>query len=84
MAYVKEKAVRYDRATYVRASPWANTGGTAVQRSVTTLRLGDRDRAMCRQAAELDVREDEGGTTAGHAPEFPCRHGGRHFDEFSG
>jgi len=76
--------VRYDPATYVHASPWANTGGTAVQRSVTTLRLGDREGAMSRQAAELDVWEDEGGTTAGHAPELPCRHGGRHFDEFSG
>jgi hypothetical protein len=76
--------VRYDPATYVRASPSANTDGSAVQRSVTTLRLGDRDGARSRQAAELDVWEDEGGTTASQAPESPCRHGGRHFDEFSG
>ena len=76
--------MRYDPATYVRAAPWADTRGSAVQRPVTTLRLGDREGAMSRQAAELDVWEDEGGTTAGHAPELPCRHGGRHFDEFSG
>ena len=72
--------MRYDPATYVRALPWENMGGTAVQRPVTALRLGDRDGAMSRQAAELDVWEDEGGTTAGHALEFPSRH----FDELSG
>jgi hypothetical protein len=44
----------------------------------------DRDEAASRQAAELDVWEDEGGTIAGHMPEFPRRHAERHFDEFSG
>jgi len=76
--------MRYDPATYVPAAPWANTGGTAVQRSVSTLRLGDRDAAMSSQAAELDDWEDEGGAPATHTPEFPRRQGGRHFDEFSG
>ena len=76
--------MRYDPATHAHASPWAKTGGTAVQRSVSTSRLADRDGAMSRQAAELDAWEDEGGTTAGYAPEFPCRRVGRHFDEFSG
>ena len=42
------------------------------------------DGAMSRDAAELDVWEDEGGTAAGHALELPCRHVGRHFDELSG
>jgi len=59
-------------------------GGTSVQRFVSTARLADRDRAISRQADELDVWEDEGGTTAGHSLDFPCRHVGPHFDEFSG
>jgi hypothetical protein len=74
--------MRYDPAANVRTAPWANTGRGALHRPVSTLRLGDRDWAMSRQAAELDVWEDEGGRTAGDAPGFPCR--GRHFDEFSG
>jgi hypothetical protein len=76
--------MRYDPATYVRAPPWANTGGQARHQPVSILRLGDRDEAMSPQDAELDVWEDEGGTTAGHAPEIPSRHAGRHFDEFEG
>jgi hypothetical protein len=76
--------MRYDPAANVSSLPRANMGSHALQRPVSTLRLGDRDGAMSRQAAELDVWEDEGGTTAGHAPELPCRHVGRHFDEFSG
>jgi hypothetical protein len=76
--------MRYDPATNVRVSPWANTAGTALHRPVSTLRLGDRDEATSRQAAELDVWEDEGGTTAGHAPEFSRRQAERPFDEFSG
>jgi hypothetical protein len=76
--------MRYDPATYVRAPPWANTGDQALHRPVSILRLGDRDGAVSRQAAELDVWEDEGGTTAGDAPEVPRGNVGRHFDEFSG
>jgi hypothetical protein len=45
------------------------------------VREEDRDRAMSRQAVELDVWEDEGGTAAGHVPEFPSRHTGRKLDE---
>jgi hypothetical protein len=44
----------------------------------------DRDEAASRQAEELDVWEDEGGTIAAHAPELPRRHAQRHFDELSG
>jgi hypothetical protein len=76
--------MRYDPATNVRPSAWANTGGNALHLPVSTLRRGDRDGAMSRQAAELNAWEDEGGTTAGHAPELPSRYVGRHFDEFSG
>ena len=75
--------MRYDPATYVRAAPWANTAAHARQQPVT-LRLGDRDAAMRSEAAALDDWEDEGGTTEAHAPEFPCRHVGRRFDEFAG
>jgi hypothetical protein len=74
----------YDPATYVRAPPGANTGSHGRQRPVSTVLLGDPDGAMSRQAAELDDWEDEGGATAAHAPESPCRPLGRHFDEFSG
>ena len=76
--------MRYDPATGVRSSPCANTGGNALHRPVSTMRPLDRDEAASRQVAELDVWEDEGGTIAGHVPEFPRRHAVRHFDEFSG
>ena len=76
--------MRYDPATYVRAAPWANTVGPAAHRPVNTLRPGDPDGAMGRQAAELDVWEDEGGGTAGEALEVLRASMGRHFDEFSG
>jgi hypothetical protein len=76
--------MRYDPAANVSSLPRANPGGNALHLPVSTLRIGDRDGAMSRQAAELDVWEDEGGTTADRALEFPCRHVGRHFDEFSG
>jgi hypothetical protein len=76
--------MRYDPATYARAPPWENTGAHARHQPVSTLRLRDRDRAMSRQTAELDVWEDEGGTTAGDAPEVPRGSVGRHFDEFAG
>jgi hypothetical protein len=76
--------MRYDPAANVSSLPRANTGRHALHLPVSTLRMGDREGVMSRQAAELDVWEDEGGTTAGHAPEFPSRHMGRHFDEFSG
>ncbi len=77
--------MRYDPATYVRAPPWANRGGGhARHQPVSTVQLAVPDRAISRQAAELDVWEDEGGTTAGEAPEVPRAKPGRHFDEFSG
>jgi hypothetical protein len=76
--------MRYDPATSVRSSLRANTGGKALHRPVSTMRPRDLDEVMSRQTAELDVWEDEGGTIAGHAPEFPRRHAERHFDEFSG
>jgi hypothetical protein len=76
--------MRYDPATDVPVAPWANTGTDARHQPVSTLRLGDRDAPMSNQAAELDDWEGEGGATAAHAPEFPRRHWGRHFDEFSG
>jgi hypothetical protein len=44
----------------------------------------DRNEVARRQAVELDVWEDEGGTSAGQAPEFPRHHAEWHFDEFSG
>jgi hypothetical protein len=48
------------------------------------MRPPDRHEAAIRQAAELDVWEDEGGTIAAHEPELPRRRAQRHFDEFSG
>jgi hypothetical protein len=75
--------MRYDPAAYVRVPPWAHRGGHA-RGPVGILRPGDRDGAASRQAAELDVWEDEGGATAGDAPEIPRANVGRHFDEFSG
>jgi hypothetical protein len=70
--------MRYDPAAN------ANTGGHVLHPPVSTLRTGDRGGAMSRQADELDVWEDEGGTTAGPAPEFRRSHAERPFDEFSG
>jgi hypothetical protein len=80
--------MRYDPATYARVLPWANASGHARDRPVSILRPGDRDGAASHQADELDVWEDEGGATAGDAPEVPRanvgRRLGRHFDELSG
>jgi hypothetical protein len=76
--------MRYDHAVGVRSTPFVNPGGNALHRPASTMRLGDRDEAASRQAAELDVWEDEGGTIAGQAPEFPRGHAKQHFDEFSG
>jgi hypothetical protein len=73
--------MRYDPATN---APSANTSGSALHRPVSTMRPPDRHEAAIRQAAELDVWEDEGGTIAAHEPELPRRHAQRHFDEFSG
>jgi hypothetical protein len=70
--------MRYDSAAN------ANRGGHVPHPPVSTVRLGDRDGAMSRQAAELDVWEDEGGTTAGPAPAFRRGRVRRHFDELSG
>jgi hypothetical protein len=76
--------MRYDPAKSVSSSPGVNTGGGALHRPVSTMRPLDRDEAARRQGVELDVWEDEGGTVAGHASEFPGRYPKRHFDEFSG
>ena len=76
--------MRYDPATSVRSAPLANTGGSALSRPVSSMRPLDRDDAAGRQAAELDVWEDEGGAISGHASEFQGRHAKRHFDELSG
>jgi hypothetical protein len=73
--------MRYDPATN---APSANTSGGALHRPVSTMRPPDRHEAAIRQAAELDVWEDEGGTIVAHEPEFRRRHTQRHFDEFSG
>ena len=74
--------MRYDPATSV---PFANTSDSALHRTVsTTMRRPEHDEAASRQAAELDVWEDEGGTIAAHGPELPRRPAQRHFDEFSG
>jgi hypothetical protein len=66
--------MRYHPATDVRSSTCANTGDNALHRPIS-MRPGDRDEAMRRQAAEFDVWEDEGGATAGEPPEFPNRRG---------
>jgi hypothetical protein len=50
----------------------------------TPVRSENRDEERSHQPAEFDVWEDEGGTPAGHPPEFPSRHAKRHFDELSG
>ena len=76
--------MRYQPPTNERASPWAARAGSAVPRPVSTLRLGDRAEAASRQSAELDIWEDEGGTTVGRVLEFPGRHAKQNFDEFSG
>ena len=76
--------MRYDPASYVRAPPWANTGGHGRDQPVSTAPPEKPDGAMSRHAAELDDWEDEGGATAGHPPESPCRSAARHFDEFPG
>jgi hypothetical protein len=76
--------MRYDPATYVRAPPWANTGGHAQHQPVSIVLPADLDGRMSRQGQELDDWEEEGGATAGQARESPCRPVGRHFDEFSG
>jgi hypothetical protein len=76
--------MRYDPATSVCSSPGANTGVGALHRHVSTMRPLDRNEVARRQAVELDVWEDEGGTSADQAPEFPRRHAEWHFDEFSG
>lgn len=61
--------MRYEPVGSERAAPWATTAGTLLRRFVSTVFLVDRAEARNRQAAELDVWEDEGGTTAGRAPE---------------
>jgi len=66
--------MRYDPATYARAAGWANALSPAAHQPISASRLGDRDEAMRREAAELDVWEDEDGTTSGHPPEFSRRH----------
>jgi len=76
--------MRYDPAESVCSSPRINTGGGALHRPVSTMRPLGRDEAARRQGVEFDVWEDEGGTVASHASEFPPRHAKRHFDEFSG
>jgi len=48
------------------------------------MRPGKGEEATSHQAAELDVWEDEGGTTSGRPRELPRQHAERHFDEFSG
>jgi hypothetical protein len=73
--------MRYDPATSV---PSANTSDSALHRAVSAMRPPDRDEMRSRQAAELDIWEDEGGTIAAHGPELPRRPAQRHFDEFSG
>jgi hypothetical protein len=65
--------MRYDPATYAHAARWANTLSPAAHQPISASRLGDRDGAMRREAAELDVWEDEDGTSSGHAPEFSRR-----------
>ena len=75
--------MRYDPATYVRAPPGATTGSHGRQRPVSPATQGDPDGTMSGEAVELDDWEDEGGATASHEPESPCRSVGRHFDEFS-
>ena len=73
--------MRYDPATN---APSANTSGSALHRPVSSMRLPDCHEAAIRQAAELDVWEDEGSTIAAHDPELPRLRTPRHFDEFSG
>jgi hypothetical protein len=49
----------------------------------TPMQPGSRQEAASHEAAELDVWEDEGGTTLGRPPEVPRPHAGRQFDEFA-
>ena len=76
----RETAMRYDPAISALS---ANTSGNALYRRASTMRPPDCE-AASRQAAELDVWEDEGGTIAAYEPELLCLRAPRHFDEFSG
>jgi hypothetical protein len=60
-----------------RLSPPA-AAGEAAARSETC------DTARRQQATQLDVWEDEGGTTAGHLSGFPRQHAERHVDKVVG
>ncbi len=62
--------MRYDPAA--RAAS-ANASDSGLLRPVSTMRPPDRDEAASRQAEELDVWEDEGGTIAPYEPEH-ARH----------
>jgi hypothetical protein len=74
----EEHAMRYEPAMNEPAAP------RAIRPDIITLpwrasapRVGDGGEARSRQSAELDIWEDEGGTTSGRAP----RYSGRQVDD---
>jgi hypothetical protein len=65
--------MRYEPSINERAAPRTTRAGIALPCSVSAPRVGDGGEASSRQAAELDIWEDEGGTTLGRAPRYSGR-----------
>jgi len=69
--------MRYEPSVNERAVPRATRAGTAGPWSASAPRVGPQERdsgeASSRQAAELDIWEDEGGATSKRATRYPGR-----------
>lgn len=63
--------MRYEPSVNERAVPRAMRAGIAAPWNVSAPRVGDGGEARSRQAAELDIWEDEGGATSGRTTRYP-------------
>ena len=65
--------MRYEPARNEPASPRASRADIALPWPVSAPRTDAGGEARRRQAAELDIWEDDGGTPSGRAPRYPGR-----------
>ena len=65
--------MRYEPSVKERAAPRATRAGIALHWAESAAGVGDSGEIRSRQAAELDIWEDEGGATSGHATRYPGR-----------
>jgi hypothetical protein len=65
--------MRYEPAMNEPAAPRWSRADIALPWPVRPPRMGDGGEARSRQAAELDIWEDDGGTPLGRSPRYPGR-----------